>query len=210
MNLCWLFCCRLAVAATPDCAATARADAVAFGIEKMQGEVKAALSIIGKPAPPITVDEWRGGPPPDWTGKVLLVRFWTVGCEFCEATAPALEDLKTRFGPKGLVVLPIHHPKAPEGKDMVYVEKEAKREGMPLPFAQDRDWRTIKSWWLTSPRPFTSATILVDRKGIIRYFHPGGEYHKSTDPEHARCASDRDRVEEFIKKLLAENKVNGR
>jgi hypothetical protein len=44
-----------------------------------------------------------------------------------------------------------------------------------FPVAVDRDWRTLKRWWLDGhDRPYTSVSMLVDQDGVIRHVHPGG------------------------------------
>lgn len=155
-----------------------------------------------RPAPPLDV-EWLS-PKPDIAGKVLLVRFWTVDCEYCVASAPALEDLQRRHGAAGLQVIGVHHPKSDAGRDNEYVKRRAIALGMSFPIAQDRDWRTVNAWWPDQDRAFTSATLLVDRQGRIRFAHEGGEFHASTDRKHRKCDRDFRRVEEAVRRALAE------
>src|SRR5438105_5046912 len=63
--------------------------------------------------------------------------------------------------------------------------------GFTFPVGLDEHWRTIDSWWLDSgERAATSATLLVDRRGIIRWVHPGPEYHPGGPADHERCRSD--------------------
>jgi len=44
----------------------------------------------------------------------------------------------------------------------------------------------------------------VDKKGIIRYVHPGGEFHASNEPDHASCERDYKDIEQTISRLLSE------
>jgi hypothetical protein len=47
--------------------------------------------------------------------------------------------------------------------------------GFKFPVAVDRDWRTVKRWWLDGQRrDFTSVSFLLDGRGVIRFIHPGG------------------------------------
>ncbi|MFL6354154.1 MAG: hypothetical protein ACJ74Z_20205 [Bryobacteraceae bacterium] len=71
-----------------------------------------------------------------------------------------------------------------------------KKNILRFPIAVDGDWAALKRWWLTKDRDFTSVSFLVDRSGIIRYVHPGGEFHDGQQggtPVHesaiATCAS---------------------
>jgi len=35
--------------------------------------------------------------------------------------------------------------------------------------------------WLNQERDWTFGSFLLDRQGIIRYVHPGGEFHDGTE-----------------------------
>ena len=51
----------------------------------------------------------------------------------------------------------------------------ARGYGFQFPVAIDRDWRTLRRWWLDGQhRDFTSVSFLIDQRGVIRYVHPGG------------------------------------
>lgn len=165
--------------------------------------------LIGRPAPPFAVGGWLNGEP-DPAGRALLVRMWTVGCTNCRDSAATLQRLHERYGPRGLLVVGVHHPKSPRALKDPVVRRQAAEWGMTFPIAQDRDWRAVKSWWLTRPRTYTSASILVDHKGIIRHVHPGGSLHPSTEPEHAACDAGYRGLEDAIQRVLAERMVAGR
>ena len=46
---------------------------------------------------------------------------------------------------------------------------------MPGMLAVDEKWSALERLWLRGvDRPFTSATLLVDREGIVRAVHRGG------------------------------------
>ena len=50
-------------------------------------------------------------------------------------------------------------------------------------------------------------TFILDKEGIVRFIHPGMEYHDNADPapgQHAMCADDLGRIRAAISKLLAE------
>jgi hypothetical protein len=76
------------------------------------------------------------------------------------------------------------------------VERYAKVFEFEFPIAIDPDWTTLRSWWLNQDRRFTSVSFLIDRRGVIRYVHPGGQYVKG-DAQHAR-------LEAAIEQLLVE------
>lgn len=108
-------------------------------------------------------------------GKVVLIRFWLARCSYCENSAAALNDLYKRYGNSGLVVIGIHHPKSEDVKDRAVVRDAAARLGFRFPIAIDNDWSTINRFWLGGKkRSFTSASILIDKRGFVRWVHEGG------------------------------------
>ncbi len=142
--------------------------------------------LIGRPAPEWSVTNWINSPPLSLRalkGKVVLVRWWTApGCEFCVASAPALDEFDRLYRDKGLVVIGFYHHKAPTPLDPAEVKEETQRFGFQFPVAVDPEWRTLRRWWLAGhDRRWTSVSFLIDRKGIIRHVHPGGAYVKG-DP----------------------------
>jgi thiol-disulfide isomerase/thioredoxin len=178
---------------------------------------------IGHPATPFEVDGWIVDGEPaapdaitlaDLAGHVVVVRFWTDTCPYCRATAPALAELDRDFGPRGVVVLGLHHPK-PRPDPSTPVDRDAesrriaaiaKQMGLTFPIGLDRTWRTLDAWWLShQPRAATSATFVLDRRGIIRWIHPGPEFHPGGPEDHAQCRADYARLRETITALLDED-----
>lgn len=150
--------------------------------------------LIGKPARAWHAEHWINSAPLELSelrGKVVLVRFWTApGCPFCSATAPTLNDFYARYAPRGLRVVGFYHHKASSPLEVDDVEHYAHLFGFRFPVAIDSDWRTLRDWWLTVPagkpaRRFTSVSFLIDRRGIIRHVHPGGQYVRG-DADYAR------------------------
>jgi thiol-disulfide isomerase/thioredoxin len=162
---------------------------------------------IGRPAPPLVVDRWLSGRAPEMRGKPLLVRFWTVGCLNCRDSAETLAGFHRRYGPRGLVVIGVHHPKSERAFQDQVVRDQAKEWGMDFALAQDTQWRTVKSWWTNVPREKTSATFLVDGRGIVRHLHPGGSVHASPLPKHAECDKACKDMDAAIQKVLSEREI---
>lgn len=164
--------------------------------------------LIGKPAPSLALKDWLNSKPldiSDLRGKVVLLRWWTEGCPYCVATAPALLSLERAYGSRGLQVIGIFHPKPPGKWTMDEVRRAAGEKHFTFPVAVDGDWTALKRWWLTKDRDFTSVSFLVDRNGIIRYIHPGGEFHEGQQggmPTHEACNRDMHFIQREIAKLL--------
>lgn len=162
--------------------------------------------MLGRPAPEFAGLTWLTSPSlsvKQLRGKVVLIRFWLTGCPLCRATAPALNELHRAYAAKGLVVIGIHTPKSPEGHAADYVRQGARGLGFRFPIAMDNGWATLRRYWLNGPdRSYTSVTFLVDRRGIIRWLHDGGEFFAGGGPGHevqnAAYASLRDKVHELL------------
>jgi thiol-disulfide isomerase/thioredoxin len=173
------------------------------------GDPDSGAELVGRPAPAWRFDRWVRGPATeveDLRGRVVLVRWWTEGCHYCETTLPAIEKLRRRHEAEGLVVLGVFHPKPPRPVSDRHILRVARRLGFGGPIALDRDWRTLERYWLDGhpERSWTSVSFLIDRAGKIRWVHGGGEYHPSADPLHARCDRQHRELERVLATVLAE------
>ncbi|MCI0442854.1 redoxin domain-containing protein [bacterium] len=158
-----------------------------------------AEQLIGTPAPEWNNQQWLNSPPlriSDLKGKVILVRFFMdSSCPLCRASAPYLNDWFTTFKDKGLMVIGMYTPKpSPMHVPIEDVEKYVKEYGFEFPVALDNDWATLNKFWLdrVPDADFTSVSFLIDKKGIVRYIHEGGQYD----------ADDVKKIREKIEKLL--------
>lgn len=168
---------------------------------------------IGVAAPPFQFDRWLNSAPlslEDLRGHVVLVRWWTDTCPFCASSAPALRALHDQYSARGLKVIGVFHPKAGRDGplDVARVQRAVESRKFLFPVAIDWDWRTrtLKEWWLTGPeRPATSVTFVLDKSGIIRFVHPGMEYHDADGDEgHAMCVNDMASIRAAIERLISE------
>ncbi len=169
---------------------------------------------IGIKAPPFDFEAWLNAEPMslyELRGEVVLVRWWTDTCPFCASSAPALRAIHEQYSSRGLTLVGVFHPKAARDDplDLPRVQRVVDQREFDFPIAVDWDWRnrTLKEWWLTGPdRPATSVTFLLDKQGVIRFIHPGMEYHDESGPsDHAMCVDDMRVIREEIEKLLAES-----
>jgi len=168
---------------------------------------------LGKPLPAWEPDGWLQGRRESLAslrGKVVLVRFFTDTCPFCDASMPALAALHERHRAAGLETLGFYHPK-PRGaaRDAEGVRRLLASWEVAFPVALDTRWKTLEAWWLQgAPRRATSVTFLLDRKGAVRFLHPGPELHPGEEgcnlvPEDCnRSFAD---LEAAVEKLLAED-----
>lgn len=161
--------------------------------------------MLGKTAPKWTFTRWVGAPlaQEKLRGKVVLLRWWNVGCHYCEATLPEIESLRERYG-KDFVTVAVFHPKPPGPVKDADVLRWAEERGYHGALAIDRNWETLSRYWLAGhpERNWTSVSFLIDRDGKIVWVHGGGEYHHSTDPRHAACDRRASDLEAKIAELL--------
>jgi peroxiredoxin len=166
--------------------------------------------LIGTPAPNLSLVHWINSEPLEIAnlhGKVLLLRWWTDTCQLCAATAPSLLKLQDKYGARGFQVIGVFHPKPAGDWNLTRVERAAERYHFTFPVADDGDWQGLKRWWLNSAhREYTSVSFIVDKHGVIRYVHPGGEYHESIgSPAHEICDANFKTIDKTIATLLDEN-----
>jgi len=152
-------------------------------------DTRRASELAGMKAQDWHVKGWLNSNPvqlKDLLGKVVLVRWWTSGCPFCVATAPSLNEFYEQYHSRGLDVIGFYHHKSDEPLDPERVHRLAKQLGFKFPIAIDYDWQTLRSWWRDSSKAdWTSVSFLIDRTGMIRYVHPGGQYVQGDDDHRA-------------------------
>ncbi|HEY1694338.1 MAG TPA: TlpA disulfide reductase family protein [Polyangiaceae bacterium] len=159
----------------------------------------AADALVGETPPEWQTERWMNTAPlrlADLRGKVVLVRWWTAGCPFCSDTAPALRRFDHDYAARGLVVVGLYHHKGAEPFDPRVYEDTARQYGFTFPVAVDPSWSTLKGWLHGADTGFTSVSFLLDRKGVIRRVHPGGQYVEG-DADYAKMKAT-------IEQLLAE------
>lgn len=168
--------------------------------------------LIGSSALPFRFDRWLNVEPialEDLRGRVVLVRWWTDTCPFCASSASALRSLNEQYAQRGLSVIGVFHPKAgrDDPLDVARVQRAVDARAFSFPVAIDWNWRqgTLKDWWLDGhERKATSVTFILDKAGVIRFIHPGMEYHDANGAaEHGMCVDDMGRIRRVIEGLLA-------
>jgi peroxiredoxin len=171
----------------------------------------ASLSILGTPVPDWpakTPEKWvQGGPLTlaDLRGKVVLIRFFMdADCPLCRGTAPALNEFHGEFASRGLVVVGMYTPKPrPRPVTAEKAREYVEAYEFQFPVAVDDDWSALRKLWLdrVPDAEYTSASLLIDRDGILRHVHEGGLFSKDAGPEARR---DYEQMRAAIEKLLAE------
>ena len=165
--------------------------------------------LIGTTAPEWDVDMWLNSEPislSDLKGKVILLRWWTGTCPFCVNSGSALNEFHVEYADRGLAVIGMFHPKPEPGKaEMETIKRAVRKLKFKFPIAIDNRWKTLQRYWLNAAdREYTSVSFIVDKEGIIRYVHPGPEYHATGIDGHESCVRDYRELKQSIEDLLKE------
>ncbi len=148
------------------------------------------LSLKGKRAPSLDATEWIGTKPAAWSsyrGKPVLVFFWAHWCPDCKQLAPVLSNLMRRYSSRGLsMVTPTRYYGYVEGgEDAVkpaekrYIGQIRDRFYAPMTgFATPLSNTIFETYGCSS----TPTLALIDKQGIVRWYHPG----TATEAELAR------------------------
>lgn len=101
----------------------------AFG--QNTGSSPSSLKLLGKMAPPLTVQSLDGKPVSlaSYRGKAVLVNFWATWCGNCKVEMPWLAQLRDRYSRQGFEVLGI----VTDGADSYKVQQIANRYGVKYP-----------------------------------------------------------------------------
>jgi thiol-disulfide isomerase/thioredoxin len=148
--------------------------------ERIQKTVN-VISLEGQPAPALGAREWIGAKPPtlaSMKGRPVLLFFWAHWCPDCKAEAPVIAKIMQTYGSKGLALMaPTRYygytaanENATPQVEKPYIEKIQKQYyaalGNPPTPVSNADALT---WGMAS----TPTLALVDRAGIVRWYHPG-------------------------------------
>jgi cytochrome c biogenesis protein CcmG/thiol:disulfide interchange protein DsbE len=133
------------------------------------------------PAPEFTVKDLAGRAVSlaDYKGKVLVLNFWATWCPPCRAEIPDFVQAYKELKPLGLEILGLSLDNAPAAK----LREWAEAVGINYPIALATP-QIVEAY---QPGDYVPATIIIDRKGRIRFRNVG--------------AMDRDALARLFKEL---------
>jgi thiol-disulfide isomerase/thioredoxin len=141
--------------------------------ERIQKNIN-LLSMEGKPAPPLDA----GPSLATLRGKAVLLFFWAHWCGDCKADIPVIAGVMKKYGPRGLVLIgPTRYygyvangADAPPEFEKPYIEQVRRKFYAPLgDFPAPLSNANFARYGASS----TPTLALVDRKGIVSWYHPG-------------------------------------
>lgn len=107
-------------------------------------------------------------------GNVFLINFWDATDQNSLRSLPYVKEWFRRYSDYGLILIGVHTPKFPFGKDPAFVQKSISQNGIKYPIVMDNEYHV---WSLFRTRLLPSC-YLIDRSGFIRYIQEGdGSYH---------------------------------
>jgi cytochrome c biogenesis protein CcmG/thiol:disulfide interchange protein DsbE len=117
----------------------------------------AAIEISSLVGSPVKTDA-------ELSGKVVIVDFWASWCGPCRKSFPFLNQLQQKHQAAGLVVLAVN-------EDEERSDAEAFLKQYPANFAVlfDKEGQLASQYQI----PGMPTTVVIDRKGKIRYSHSG-------------------------------------
>ena len=152
------------------------------------------LTLEGRPAPALEEREYLGAKPTPLLalrGKPVLLFFWAHWCPDCKQEEHILAALTREYSAKGLVLIaPTQHygyvangEEAGPAEELKYIEQirhqyYADLLSAPAPLSE----ANFRNYGAST----TPTLVLIDRRGIVRVYHPG-----AMTLEELRAALDR-------------------
>jgi thiol-disulfide isomerase/thioredoxin len=168
----------------PEAIAFLRQQLDLFGATSIHERIRKNINLLtleGKPAPPLEENDWLDPRPASLAalrGHPVLLFFWAHWCPDCKAEAPVLAALKSTYGPKGLVLVGPTRlygyvaggEEAAPAAEKQYIDEVRRQHyaalaDMPVPVSAAN--------FLTYGASTTPTLILIDRAGMVRFYHPG-------------------------------------
>ncbi len=174
-----------------------RKDLVAYRNTSIRTRIQKNINLLtleGRPAPALEEREYLGAKPMPLValrGKPVLLFFWAHWCPDCKKEEPILAAIAHEYASKGLVVIAptqrygyvANGDEAGPADELKYIEQirhkyYADLLSVPAPVSE----ANFRNYGAST----TPTLVLIDRRGIVRLYHPG-----AMTMEELRAALDR-------------------
>lgn len=161
-----------------------RLQATASAVEKREifraytqlRDLHTQVTLVGQPAPEISVKHWFGSDPQtldELRGHVVVLEFWATWCKPCQATFPKVNKLYNDNKDRGLRILGLtrHYlayggtPEAMQS-EIDFIRSVAGSHNLDFPIGVAEDTQTQMQYGASG----VPTVVLIDRKGRVRAF----------------------------------------
>jgi thiol-disulfide isomerase/thioredoxin len=161
-----------------------RKDLVTYGATSIRTRIQKNINLLtleGRAAPALEEREFLGSKPApllSLRGKPVLLFFWAHWCPDCKQEEHILAQLVREYGPKGLVMIAptqrygyvANGDEAGPADELKYIEQirhqyYADLLSVPAPVSE----ANFRNYGAST----TPTLVLIDRRGIVRLYHPG-------------------------------------
>jgi peroxiredoxin len=148
------------------------------------GGAAAAGTDASGPAPAFTLATLNGESATlsQYKGQVVMLNFWATWCGPCQQEMPLLDQMYKKYKPAGFTLIGVN-----VDKDAPPVKQLLDRKPVGFPVLLDPASQVSKSYHVDE----MPSTVLIDRKGNIRYLHRG--YKPGDENEY------QDRIRQLIR-----------
>jgi cytochrome c biogenesis protein CcmG, thiol:disulfide interchange protein DsbE len=128
-----------------------------------RSDAVSTVTRIDKPLPALSGELVQGGSfdPSVLKGKIAIIPFWGTWCGPCRREMPALQQVWSEFGDRGVVVLGIDSRELDAAAPRTFLDEF----GVTFPSIDDRAGAFAYSFGF----PYLPVTYVVDGSGTMRY-----------------------------------------
>ena len=165
-----------------------------FSEKKLMQKVESYAS--ADPAPGMAFAEWIGHEPialEHFRGRVVLLDFWATWCGPCISTFPRLRAWHKKYGGDNFIIVGVTQYYGEQGgkkmsklQELEYLNEFKAKHKLPYPFAITGPTEARMKYGINA----YPTTVLLDRRGIVRYVGIGAGTEESEN------------LEDMIKKVL--------